>query len=96
MIDVPAEVRSLPTGSGDSEETLPGGAVHLANDAGLRRYLGAAPRPGDAPHRYFLAVSALDADKTGLSATTSPALAYFETVAQTIGRATLVPVYGVA
>jgi Raf kinase inhibitor-like YbhB/YbcL family protein len=94
VINLPADITSLPAAAGDSDETLPGGAVHLANDAGLRRYLGAAPPPGD-PHRYFVVVSALDTAETGLSGTATPALASFQTLAHTIARASLVPVYGV-
>jgi Raf kinase inhibitor-like YbhB/YbcL family protein len=94
IVNIPADVTSLPTGAGDDDQTLPGGATHLANDAGLRRYLGAAPPPGD-PHRYFIVVSALDTADTGLSGTETPALASFQTLVHTIGRATLVPVYGV-
>jgi Raf kinase inhibitor-like YbhB/YbcL family protein len=93
VIDIPGEVTSLRAGAGDSDNDLPRGAVHLANDAGLRRYLGAAPPPGD-PHRYFVVVSALDIPKTGLATTTSPALAAFQTLAHTIGRAMLVPELG--
>lgn len=61
---------------------MPEGATRVANDAGLRRYLGAAPPPGD-PHRYFVVVSALDTADTGLSGTETPALASLQTVAHT-------------
>jgi Raf kinase inhibitor-like YbhB/YbcL family protein len=94
VINVPASVTSLPAGAGDGDESLPDGATHLANDAGLRRYLGAAPPPGD-PDRYFVVVSALDVADAGLPDGITPALASFQTLAHTIGRATLVPVYGV-
>jgi len=94
VINIPIGVTSLPAGAGDDDQTLPGAATHLPNDAGLRRYLGAAPPPGD-PHRYFIVVAALDIADTGLSDTTTPALASFQTLAHTIARAVLVPVYGV-
>jgi phosphatidylethanolamine-binding protein (PEBP) family uncharacterized protein len=84
----------LAAGAGESDEALPAGAAHLANDAGLHRFLGAAPPPGD-PHRYFVVVTALDTAETGLSASATPALASFQTLQHTIGRAMLVPVYGV-
>jgi Raf kinase inhibitor-like YbhB/YbcL family protein len=93
VLDIPASVTSLAAGAGDGDETLPGGATHLANDAGLRRYLGAAPPPGD-PHRYFLVVSALDVADAGLPEGATPALASFQTLGHTIARATLVPTYG--
>ena len=93
VINLPAHLTSLPTGAGDSDETLPAGAVHLPNDAGLRRYLGAAPPPGD-PHRYFIVVSALDISETGLPTNATPALASFQMLSHTIARATLIPIYG--
>jgi len=92
VIDVPASVTSLPAGAGDGDHSLPNGAKHLANDAGSHRYLGAAPAPGDTD-RYFVVVSALDVAHAGLPDATSPALASFQTLAHTIARATLVPVY---
>jgi Raf kinase inhibitor-like YbhB/YbcL family protein len=95
VINVPASVTSLPAGAGDGDETLPNGATHLANDAGLRRYLGAAPPPGD-PDRYFVVVSALDVADAGLPDRITPALASFQTLPHTIGRARLVPIYGVS
>jgi hypothetical protein len=60
----------------------------------LRGYLGAAPPPGDPPHRYFIVVSALDVSEAGVPATATPALALFQTLAKTAARAMLVPVYG--
>jgi len=94
VVDVPASVTSLAAGAGESDETLPQGARHLTNDAGLRRYVGAAPPPGDPPHHYFIAVTALDIAEGEVPDTATPALACFQTVAHTIGRAILVPVYG--
>ena len=93
VINVPPSVTALPTGAGETDQALPGGS-HLANDAGLRRYLGAGPPPGDPPHRYFIVVSALDVSDAGVPATATPALALFKTRAHIIARALLVPVYG--
>ena len=95
VINLPADITSLPTGAGDSDATLPGGAVHLANDASLHRYLGAAPPAGHPPHHYYVVVSALDISETGLALTATPALASFQMLAHVIARATLVPVYQV-
>ena len=94
VINLPAHITSLSAGAGDSDETLPAGALHLANDAGLHRYLGAAPPPGDDPHRYFVVVSALDVAETGLPTSTTPALASFQMLSHVIARATLIPIYG--
>jgi Raf kinase inhibitor-like YbhB/YbcL family protein len=94
VINVPASVSSLPAGAGDGDEALPQGSRHLANDASLRRYLGAAPPPGD-PHRYFIVVSALDVAQAEVPDDATPSLASFQTLATTIARAILVPIYGV-
>jgi Raf kinase inhibitor-like YbhB/YbcL family protein len=94
VINIPASVTSLPAGAGDGDETLPEGSIHLANDVGSRRYVGAAPPPGD-PHRYFVVASALDVAEAGVPETATPALASFQALAHTIARAMLVPVYGV-
>jgi len=94
VINIPASVSSLPAGAGDADETLPGGSTHLANDGSLRRYMGAAPPPDEPPHRYFIVVTALDVPEAGVPATTTPALTMVQTVANTVARAMLVPVYG--
>ena len=85
VINIPASVTSLPAGGGDGDETLPDRATHLANDAGLRRYLGAAPPPGD-PHRYYIVVSALDVADARVPDGATPARASFQTLAHTIAR----------
>jgi Raf kinase inhibitor-like YbhB/YbcL family protein len=92
-INLPGHLTSLPTRAGESDDTLPVGAVHLPNDAGLRRYLGAAPPPGD-PHRYFIVVSALDIAEASLPTDTTPALASFQMLSHTIARSMLIPIYG--
>jgi Raf kinase inhibitor-like YbhB/YbcL family protein len=94
VINIPPDVTSLPAGAGDSDETLPAGATHLINDASLRRYLGAAPPPGD-PHRYFVAIAALDVADVGVPDTATPALASFQALSHILARTMLVPVYGV-
>jgi Raf kinase inhibitor-like YbhB/YbcL family protein len=93
VINLPVHLNSLPAGAGESDGTLPEDAVHLPNDAGLHRYLGAAPPPGD-PHRYFIVVSALDVAEAGISTDTTPALASFQMLSHSIARATLIPTFG--
>ena len=58
VANLPATCTELPAGAGDGSE-LPGSAVTLVNDAGMRRYVGAAPPPGHGLHRYFVAVHAV-------------------------------------
>ena len=44
---------------------LPAGAVHGRNDVGGLGYVGAFPPAGHGPHRYVMAVHAVDVDKLG-------------------------------
>jgi Raf kinase inhibitor-like YbhB/YbcL family protein len=92
LVDLPSDTTSLPAGAGESDDALPAGR-HITNDAGLRRYLGAAPPPGP-PHRYYIVVTALDVATVDVPGTASPAITLFQTLANTVGRATIVPRYG--
>ncbi len=66
VANLPATVTDLPAGVGDgSSSGLPGDAITLANDAGLKRFIGAAPPPGHGVHRYFIAVHAVERREAG-------------------------------
>jgi Raf kinase inhibitor-like YbhB/YbcL family protein len=91
VVDIPASVTSLPTGAGnESGSGLPPGAFQLRNDAGLARYLGAAPPPGHGPHRYFFVVHAVGVETLGIPEEASNALLGFNLFDQTLARANLV------
>jgi Raf kinase inhibitor-like YbhB/YbcL family protein len=91
VVDIPASVTSLPTGAGDEAgRGLPPGAFQLRNDAGLARYLGAAPPPGHGTHRYFFVVHAVDVETLGISKEATNAFLGFNLFGQTLARATLV------
>ncbi|MGV1088284.1 MAG: YbhB/YbcL family Raf kinase inhibitor-like protein, partial [Mycobacterium sp.] len=72
VANLPATVAELPAGVGDGS-VLPGDALTLRNDAGMPRFVGAAPPAGHGVHRYFVAVHALDVEKLDLTADASPA-----------------------
>lgn len=94
VADIPADVTELQSGAGDDGGTgLPGGAVQLSNDAGLNRYLGAAPPPGHGVHQYYIAVHAVDVPSLGLPDGATPAFLGFNLFTHTLARAVLVPVY---
>lgn len=94
VVNIPKTVVELPRGAGDdSGARLPAGAFQLANDAGSRRYLGAAPPPGHGKHRYFFVVHALDVDKLDLGPDATPALLGFNLFSHTIARGMIVPCY---
>jgi len=94
VVDIPASATSLPSGAGDEPGTgLPDGAYQLANDGGLKRYLGAAPPSGHGKHRYFVAVHAVDVESLGVPEDASNAFLGFNLHSHTLARAVLVPWY---
>ena len=92
VANLPAHVTELPEGAGDGRE-LPGGALTLVNDAGMRRYIGAAPPPGHGVHRYYVAVHAVDVEKLDLSEDASPAFLGFNLFQHAIARAYIHGIY---
>jgi len=92
VANLPADVTELPDNAGDGNE-LPGGALTLVNDGGMRRYVGAAPPPGHGPHRYYVAVHAVDVDKLDLPEDASPAFLGFNLFQHAIARAYIYGTY---
>lgn len=91
VADIPAGTTSLPEGAGiPDSKALGAGAFQLAGDAGAARYIGAAPPAGSGVHNYYITVTALDVDKSGITPTASPALLGFTIGGHTIARATLI------
>ena len=88
VANLPATVTDLPAGVGDGS-LLPGDALTLCNDAGIRRFVGAAPPAGHGVHRYFVAVHALDVEKLDLSEDASPAFLGFNCFMHAIARAVI-------
>ncbi|GFG55034.1 YbhB/YbcL family Raf kinase inhibitor-like protein [Mycolicibacterium agri] len=86
VANLPASVTELPAGAGDGSE-LPGGAITLANDAAMKRYIGAAPPPGHGVHRYFIVVHAVGVEKLDLPENATPAFLGFNLFQQAVGRA---------
>ncbi|HET7736097.1 MAG TPA: YbhB/YbcL family Raf kinase inhibitor-like protein [Nocardioidaceae bacterium] len=92
-VDIPADVTSLDTGSGASNDTLPGGAFHVRNDFGAKEFGGAAPPEGDQVHRYFFVVHAVGEEKLGVDGDASPAVVGFNLAFKTLGRAIITGTY---
>jgi Raf kinase inhibitor-like YbhB/YbcL family protein len=86
VANLPATVTDLPAGAGDGSE-LPGGAVTLANDAGQKRFIGAAPPAGHGVHRYYVVVHAVGTQKLDLPEGATPAFLGFNLFQQAIARA---------
>lgn len=92
VANLPATVDELPAGVGDGSE-LPGDAVTLVNDAGMRRFVGAAPPPGHGVHRYIVAVHAVKVEKLDLTEDASPAFLGFNLFTNAIARAVVFGTY---
>jgi Raf kinase inhibitor-like YbhB/YbcL family protein len=94
VANIPATVNELSTGAGDETGSgLPDGTVTLKNDAGMARYLGAAPPPGHIRHRYFIAVHAVDVEKLEVDENARPAYLGFLLFQHTLARGMIVPWY---
>ncbi|WP_432139968.1 MULTISPECIES: YbhB/YbcL family Raf kinase inhibitor-like protein [unclassified Streptomyces] len=93
LFDIPASVTELAAGAGGGTGALPEGAVHARNDYGTRDFGGAAPPPGDGPHRYVFTVYAVDREKLGPDADSSPAAVGFHLRFHAIARAQLIGEY---
>lgn len=97
LADLPVTTTSLPSGVGEETgEGLPTGAWQLANDAGLTRYLGAAPPAGHGPHTYWIAVHAVDVERIGIDRDATPAFLGFTLSGHTLARAVIAPWYEAA
>jgi Raf kinase inhibitor-like YbhB/YbcL family protein len=94
VFDIPADVTELPAGAGSGTfQGLPSGAVQVRNDYGTRDFGGAAPPPGDGPHRYVFTVYAVDQEKLGPDADATPAVVGFNLRFHAIGRGQLIATY---
>ncbi|HZZ50984.1 MAG TPA: YbhB/YbcL family Raf kinase inhibitor-like protein [Pseudonocardia sp.] len=95
VANIPANVTELASGAGTPDSgAVPDGALTLANDGGMRGFVGAAPPPGHGEHRYYFTVHAVDVDALELPDSASPAFLGFNLFSHTLGRATLTAVYG--
>jgi Raf kinase inhibitor-like YbhB/YbcL family protein len=91
LVNLPRSVTELARGA----DPLPEGAFCVRNDYGDVGYGGAAPPPGDRPHRYVFAVHALDVDRLDVPAEASPAYVGFNLAFHTLARGTIRPTFQV-
>ena len=91
LVNLPVSVTELERGVA----SLPEGAFCVRNDYGEASYGGAAPPPGDRPHRYVFAVHALDVDRLDLTPDATPAYVGFNLTFHTLARAVIRPTYQV-
>ena len=94
VANIPVEVTSLLAGAGDDEGSgLPQGAVQFANDAGMKRYVGAAPPAGHGAHHYYVVVHAVDVEDLELPEGATPAYLGFNLFMHSLARAVLMGTY---
>lgn len=96
LIDLDPALTGLPQGAGTSDLMLDGAAMHLRNDAGTHAWYGPQPPAGDGPHRYVLALHALDVDSLDLDDDTPASAAAFQMAQHALARALLTTTYAVA
>ncbi|MFF1882243.1 YbhB/YbcL family Raf kinase inhibitor-like protein [Pseudarthrobacter sp. NPDC058196] len=89
--NLPVSTTTLPSGAADSG--LPAGAVQLANDAGMRGFVGAAPPPGHGVHHYHVVVHAVDVEQLDIPADASPAYLGFNLFTHAVARARIVATF---
>jgi hypothetical protein len=65
----------------------------VRSDFGTKAFGGAAPPPGDRPHRYFFAVHAVDVAKLDVDGDVAPAIVGFNLAFHTLARAVVTPTY---
>ncbi|HEX7744405.1 MAG TPA: YbhB/YbcL family Raf kinase inhibitor-like protein [Micromonosporaceae bacterium] len=98
LVNVPDSVTELPRGvggAGGAGGAIPEGTFSVRNDYGEHGYGGAAPPPGDRPHRYLFAVHALDVDRLDVTADATPAYVGFNLAFHTLARAVIRPTFQV-
>jgi Raf kinase inhibitor-like YbhB/YbcL family protein len=93
LVDLPADVTSLPAGAGAEGADLPGNAFMCRNDAGQKAFMGAAPPQGDQVHRYFFVVHAVGQESLGVDSDASPAVVSFNLAFTTLARGMEVGTY---
>jgi Raf kinase inhibitor-like YbhB/YbcL family protein len=94
VANIPAEVTRLPRGAGDADGSgVPAGAVTLPNDAGARRFIGAAPPQGHGPHRYMFAVHAVDVESLELGSDATPTFLGFQLFFHALARGVLTGIH---
>jgi Raf kinase inhibitor-like YbhB/YbcL family protein len=93
LVDLPADVTSLPAGAGAQGADLPGKAFMCRNDMGTKAFTGAAPPEGDQVHRYYFVVHAVTEESLGVDSDATPAVVSFNLAFKTAGRAVLQGTY---
>ena len=93
LVNIPADVTSLPRGAGDSSKHLaPKESVQIQNDYGIKGFGGACPPKGHGTHRYQFTLHALS-KKLDLPADASGALTGYMINAHSLASSTIEALY---
>ncbi len=93
LVNIPADVTSLPEGASSKPDALPEGALQSRTDFGVAGYGGAAPPPG-VLHHYVFTVHALGVEMLDVSPDMSAAMVGFMINGARLGSASVTAVYG--
>ncbi len=94
VFDIPNSYTSIKAGAGNLQNNLaPKGSVQSITDFGSTGYGGACPPSGDKPHQYIFTIYALDVEKLGVDAKSSPAMVGFFLNQHAIAKASLIAYY---
>ena len=92
--NIPANIYKLSKNAGDLKSGLaPEGSTQSKTDFGTSGYGGAAPPPGDKPHRYQFTVYALDIENLPLDANASGAMVDFNLTQHVLAESTITVYY---
>ena len=89
VANLPATVTDLPAGVGDGAADCPATQSLWPTTRACKRFIGAAPPAGHGPHRYFIAVHAVDVEKLDLPEGATPAYLGFNLFGHAIARAVI-------
>jgi Raf kinase inhibitor-like YbhB/YbcL family protein len=93
LVNLPASTTSLDQGAGAPDAAFQAPVLQLRNDGGSVGYAGAAPPPGDFPHRYYFAIHALSVETLPVGPKTTSTAAAFNAIFHTLARGLIVPTY---
>jgi Raf kinase inhibitor-like YbhB/YbcL family protein len=94
VVNIPANVTELTLDAGNPKAgKLPHGALQTRTDFGAPGYGGPCPPPGDHPHRYLFAVSAVGAEALQATADTSAAVIGFQLHFNSLAKAAIMGLY---
>ena len=94
VVNIPANVTSLPAGAGSTKPALPKGAVEGRTDFGKPGYGGPCPPVGSKPHHYVFTVWALKTDKLDLNGEASGALVGYNLNGNKLATASFTALFG--